>query len=164
MTLVYCSAADLMGYTNHARLISQIASADYGQIPDADEVLNYIKDGISRPDNIEALQNIKARIDQAITNSASEINGLLALCGKLTIPAATLTTINMDLALARLFESLSDDSQIKHQADRWVAWFDKIATGKIAIATTPKPVLDTASSAMSAGTDVVWTEESLNGY
>lgn len=165
MMQVYCTPIDLIGYANRARLLSQIASADYGQVPEAQEVLDYFKMGVVSPDKAVSLQQIQDRVEQVIYNSASEINGLLALCGNVEIPAATLTTINMDLAMARLFETLADDSQVKRQADRWVAWFDKIATGKIPVNTAPNPAIDTSSgSAMSAGNDAVWTEGTLDGY
>ena len=164
MIQIYCTPIDLIASANRARLLSQIASADYGQVPTAEEVLQYFKTGTADPAKLESLQQVEDRVQQVIYNSASEINGLLALCGDITLPAATLTTINMDLAMARLFETLADDSQIKRQADRWVAWFDKIATGKIPVNTAAAPTLDTSSSAMSAGTAPVWTEDTLDGY
>lgn len=164
MMQIYCTPIDLIASANRARLLSQIASADYGQVPSAEEVLEYFKTGAASPDKLVSLQQVEDRVQQVIYNSASEIGGLLALCGNVEIPAATLTTINMDLAMARLFETLADDSQIKRQADRWTAWFDKIATGKIPVNTAPTPTLDTSSSAMSAGTDAVWTEDTLDGY
>lgn len=40
MNDVYCTPIDLIGYANKARLLSQIASADYGQVPEAQEVLD----------------------------------------------------------------------------------------------------------------------------
>ena len=165
MNAVYCTPTDLIGYANKARLLSQIASADYGQVPTAEEVLDFFATGAASPDKLVSLQQVKDRVEQVISNSASEINGLLALCGEITIPEKTLTTINMDMAMARLFETLGDDSQIKRQADRWVAWFDKIATGKIPVNTAPAPVPDaSAGSAVTTGTDAVWTEDTLNGY
>lgn len=164
MNAVYCTPTDLIGYANKARLLSQIASADYGQVPTAEEVLDFFATGAASPDKLVSLQQVKDRVEQVISNSASEINGLLALCGEITIPEKTLTTINMDMAMARLFETLGDDSQIKRQADRWVSWFDKIATGKIPVNTAPAPTIDTSSSALSGGTDAVWTEDTLDGY
>lgn len=165
MNGVYCTALDLIGYANKARLLSQIASADYGQVPEAQEVLDYFATGIAAPEKVVSLQQVKDRVEQVITSSASEINGWLALCGEITIPEKTLTTINMDMAMARLFETLGDDSQIKRQADRWVSWFDKIATGKIPVNTASAPTPDTsAGSAVNTGTDAVWTEDTLNGY
>lgn len=165
MNAAYCTPLDLIGYANKARLLSQIASADYGQVPSADEVLSYFKTGTASPDKLVSLQQVKDRVEQVISNSASEINGMLALCGDIDIPAATLTTINMDMAMARLFETLADDSQIKRQADRWVAWFDKIATGKIPINTAPATTVDTSSSsAETVGSDLVFSEDTLNGY
>ena len=164
MNAIYCTPTDLIGYANKARLLSQIASADYGQVPTAEEVLDFFATGAASPDKLVSLQQVKDRVEQVISNSASEINGLLALCGDLALPATTLTTINMDMAMARLFDTLADESQIKRQADRWVAWLDKIATGKIPVNTAPTPTIDTSSSALSGGTDAVWTEDTLNGY
>ena len=164
MTQAYCTPIDLIAYANQARLLSQIASADYGQVPTAEEVLEYFKTGVASPDKAVSLQQVKDRVEQVINNSASEINGLLALCGDITLPEATLTTINMDLAMARLFETLADDSQIKRQADRWVAWFDKIATGKIPTnkpaAATPEP----STGAETIGSNLVFSEDTLDGY
>ncbi|MDN3441079.1 DUF1320 family protein [Psychrobacter sp. APC 3279] len=164
MNPVYCTPIDLIAYANQARLLSQIASADYGQVPTAEEVLEYFQTGVATPDKAVSLQQVKDRVEQVISNSASEINGLLALCGDITLPAATLTTINMDLAMARLFESLADDSQIKRQADRWVAWFDKIATGKIPTNKPDAPVQAPSLGAETASTDLVFSEDTLNGY
>lgn len=164
MNPVYCTPIDLIASANRARLLSQIASADYGQVPTADEVLQYFKTGTASPDKLVSLQQVKDRVEQVISNSASEINGLLALCGDITLPAATLTTINMDLAMARLFESLADDSQIKRQADRWVAWFDKIATGKIPTNKPDAPVQAPSTGAETVGSDLVFSEDTLDGY
>ncbi|WP_230660466.1 phage protein Gp36 family protein [Psychrobacter sp. I-STPA10] len=165
MNLTYCTAADLVAHDNRARLISQLAASDYGKVPSADDVLNYFIHGTVTGDNEESLQRLKARVEQAISNSASEINGLLSLCGGVALPTETLTTINMDMALARLFEKLDDDSQIKRQADRWVAWLDKIATGKIPInqdgAVVTNPLV---TSAQTLGSDVLWNEDTLSGY
>lgn len=164
MNAVYCTPIDLIGYANKARLLSQIASADYGQVPEAQEVLDYFATGIASPDKAVSLQQVKDRVEQVITSSASEINGLLALCGDITIPVSTLTTINMDMAMARLFETLGDDSQIKRQADRWVAWFDKIATGKIPVNKPAITIPEPSTGAETAGSDLVFSEDTLNGY
>lgn len=164
MNQAYCTPIDLIGYANKARLLSQIASADYGQVPEAQEVLDYFATGIAAPDKAVSLQQVKDRVEQVINSSASEINGLLALCGDITIPESTLTTINMDMAMARLFETLGDDSQIKRQADRWVAWFDKIATGKIPINKPAITIPEPSTGAETAGSDLVFSEDTLNGY
>ena len=164
MIQIYCTPIDLIASANRARLLSQIASADYGQVPEAEEVLQYFKTGTADPAKLESLQQVEDRVQQVIYNSASEINGLLALCGDITLPATTLTTINMDLAMARLFETLADDSQIKRQADRWVAWFDKIATGKIPINKPETPAQAPSTGAETAGSDLVFSEDTLDGY
>ena len=83
MNAIYCTPTDLIGYANKARLLSQIASADYGQVPTAEEVLDFFATGAASPDKLVSLQQVKDRVEQVISNSASEINGLLALCGDL---------------------------------------------------------------------------------
>lgn len=164
MNAVYCTPTDLIGYANKARLLSQIASADYGQVPTAEEVLDFFATGAASPDKLVSLQQVKDRVEQVISNSASEINGLLALCGNVEIPGTTLTTMNMDMAMARLFETLGDDSQIKRQADRWVAWFDKIATGKIPVNKPAITIPEPSTGAETAGSDLVFSEDTLDGY
>lgn len=163
MTQVYCTALDLVSHANKARLLTQLAGNDYGTVPTAQAVVQYVTYGTADTDEI-GLERIKARIEQAIEQSASEINGYLAMMPTLSanIPTTTLSTINIDLAMARLFETLSDDSTVKTQADRWLAWFDKLATGKIAMST--QPIITPSGGAVVATTPSVWTQEALNGY
>lgn len=167
MTLVYCTALDLVSHANKARLLSHLASNDYSKVPTAEAVMMYLKDGISTAEELNLLEQIKARMEQAIEQSASEINGYLAVMPTLTanIPTTTLSTINVDLAMARLFDNLSDDSTVKMQADRWLSWFDKLATGKIGntVTTTTNDTV-VIGSAEVAGSDLLWTTETLSGY
>ncbi len=170
----YCTAIDLIQYANKARLLSQLASSDYGKVPSGKEVLQYFFNGDCTDDNKQSLRLLSSRIEQAIANSAGEINGYLAIIksqGKeLILPSDTLATANMDLALARLFESLSDDSTVKINADKWVAMFDKIITGKTPMNSTKKAQdnkqdeVITGSAETINTTTTVWTEDALNGY
>lgn len=166
MTQIYCTALDLVSHANKARLLTQLAGNDYGTVPTAQAVMQYMTHGTADTDETgkAELERIKVRIEQAIEQSASEINGYLAMMPTLSanIPTATLSTINVDLAMARLFETLSDDSTVKTQADRWLAWFDKLATGKIAMSTWP--IITPSGGAVVATTPSVWTQEALNGY
>lgn len=166
MSLVYCTALDLISHSNKARLLSQLASNDYGKVPTAEAVVEYLTFGTSNAEDVTNLEQMKARMEQAIEQSASEINGYLAMMPTLSasIPTTTLSTINVDLAMARLFDNLSDDSTVKMQADRWLSWFDKLATGKIATNTTTPADTTATGSAEVAGSDMVWTTETLNGY
>lgn len=167
MTLVYCTALDLISHRNKARLLSQLASNDYGKVPTAEAVVEYLTFGTSNAEDESNLEQMKARMEQAIEQSASEINGYLAMMPTLSasIPTTTLSTINVDLAMARLFDNLADDSTVKMQADRWLSWFDKLATGKIGntVTTTTNDTV-VIGSAEVAGSDVLWTTETLSGY
>lgn len=113
MTQIYCTTLDLVSHANKARLLTQLAGNDYGTLPTAQVVMQYMTHGTADTDETgkAELGRIKVRIEQAIEQSASEINGYLAMMPTLSanIPTATLSTINVDLAMARLFETLGDD-------------------------------------------------------
>ncbi len=166
MSLVYCTALDLISHDNKARLLSQLAGNDFGKLPTAEALKQYLTFGTVSVEDKTNLEQVKLRMEQAIEQSASEINGYLAMMPtvSVSIPVTTLSTINVDLAMARLFDNLSDDSTIKMQADRWVTWFDKLATGKIGNFTTTTTETTATGSAEVAGSDMVWTTETLNGY
>lgn len=164
MSHSYCTHIDLIRYGNTARLLSQLASPDYGVIPTADEVLSYFLNSTSTAENENNLRSIKSRVEQAIKNGAGEINGWLALCrvqnASFTLPHETLATANMDLALFRLFPHLDENSTIKINTARWTTMFDKIAIGKISTAVKQT----TASAETAQTTATVWTEDAMNGY
>ncbi len=167
----YCTPIDLVAHDSRTRLISQLAGNDYGQLPTPQQVKDYFRDGI-KPDNnldAEALEAIKARAEQAITNASGEINGLLAMCklkiADFELPADTLTTINIDLALYRLCDNLDEDSVIRANAEKWIAMFNKLITGKTPVNTTEKNTEVATGSAETLNTTATtWTEDALNGY
>lgn len=172
MSNSYCTHIDLIRYGNTARLLSQLASPDHGVIPTAEEVQNYFLNGISTADNVDNLRSIKSRVEQAIKNGAGEINGWLTLCrtqnAGFTLPSETLATANMDLALFRLFPQHDEDSTTRLNAQKWTTLFDKVATGKVATASTnagDSGNTETTTVAETVQTTAtVWTEEALNGY
>ncbi len=170
----YCTPIDLIQYANKARLLSQLASSDYGKVPTAEEVLQYFFNGDCTDDNKQSLRLLSSRIEQAISNSAGEINGFLALIKmqeiELDLPDETLTTANMDMALARLFDNLDDTSMIKFNADKWTNFFDKIVTGKTPLNRKKKAQdnkqepINTGSAETINATATTWTQEAFNGY
>ncbi len=155
-------------------MLSQLASSDYGKVPTAEEVLAYFFNGDCTDDNKQSLRLLSSRIEQAIANSAGEINGFLAVIKTLDIeldlPDETLTTANMDMALARLFDNLDDTSMIKFNADKWTSFFDKIVTGKTPLNRNKKAQddkkepINTGSAETINPTATTWTQEVLNGY
>ncbi len=169
----YCTPIDLIQYANKARLLSQLASSDYGKVPTAEEVLAYFFNGDCTDETEQSLRLLSSRIEQAISNSAGEINGFLALIKtqgiELDLPDETLTTANMDMALARLFDNLDDTSMIKFNADKWTSFFDKIVTGKTPLnknksTSNKQEPINTGSAETINATAPTWTQEALSGY
>ncbi len=163
---MYCTPIDLIAYANRARLIGQLASSDYGTIPSAEEVTAYFFNGESTPENEQSLRLLASRVEQAISSATGEINGYTALFPTVTLPAETLKTACMDLALFRLFGELGDKSVIKQNADKWIAFFDKIATGKIPVNADVEEKQPEAvtGSAETVGSEIVFTAATLEGY
>ncbi len=159
---MYCTPIDLIAYANRARLIGQLASTDYGVIPTAEEVTDYFFNGTYTPENEQALRQLDARVEQAISGATGEINGYTALFPTITLPAETLKTACMDLALFRLFEKLDEHSIVKQNADKWIVFFDKIATGKAPI--NADESTHATGCAETAGSEVIFTADTLEGY
>ncbi len=164
---MYCTPIDLIAYANKARLIGQLAGSDFGEIPTADEVLDYFFKGSFADEKEQSLRLIASRVEQAITNATGEINGYKALFPKVYLPVETLKTACMDIALYRLFEILPDDSVVKQNADNWISFFDKIATGKIPVNAdddTDDDKEKPSTHAQTIGDDVIFNADTLRGY
>lgn len=156
---MYCTPLDLIAHANRARLVGHLAGNDYAPLPDAAAVLDYFTAGNATPGFEEVLANLKARVEQAITQASGDINGYLALIPDIKLPADTLAAACMDMALYRLFDHLDDKSVIKQLNDSRHAFFDRLVTGKAVINR------DLAyGAAQTVGPDAVFTGATLEGY
>lgn len=159
---MYCSPIDLIAYANRAKLIGQLASSDYGDIVEPQAVLDYFFNGTFAPEDEQALRLLSSRVEQAIDNATGEINGYTALFAHVTLPSQTLKSACMDIALFRLFENLDEDNVIRLTAEKWVGYFDKIATGKMPINADDETAV--TGSAETVGDAVIFTGDFLRGY
>ena len=135
--MTYCTPLELIAHANRARLIGQLAGSDYAPLPAADDVQQYFTQGIVAPGYEQALSDLKARVEQAIS----------------------LKTACMDMALYRLFDVLDDKSVVKQLNDARHAFFNRLITGAAA-----KRQETAYGTAQTDGPAAYWTDDRLRGY
>ncbi len=164
MTDMYCSPLDLVAHDSRAKLISELAGNDYDVLPPPDVVVAYFNDDNVDDQYYDALDKIKARIEQAIKLASGDIDGYLALMSdvKPMLPADSLTACCIDMAMYRLFgdKALDKDSVVWQLNDRRHTFFNNILSGKTVINRDLTP----DNAAVTTADPMVFTADNLEGY